>query len=498
MTGEPSRPLPVALALRDVLKRHGVAFVHWKSNDHLAQALAGLTDLDMYVDPSDRSAFEAAMAEIGALRMLSQPWARYPGVEDWLVFDDQTGRFLHLHQHYALVTGLKRVKHLALPWGRTLMANLRDDPASGWPIPSAEMELLILLVRIWAKMPLQRRWFGPKIPSHILRELDWLRRSSSEAELVRLLDELFPGLSPLLVLPVLKPGPLAGADIIPIAQELNRRLEDRFRMPWSAALLEAAAHNARMVFAKAVRWLFPDVVTGKTLPSGGAVIALIGSDGAGKSTVGRELHRWLRFKLDVHSYYMGSGDGGTRPTDLLRRGIRAIVQALKGKAERKPPSGGPPKRRKPAGVLGKTAELYQLVIMRHKVKLLRAARKLARGGSVVLTDRYPQTQFIGISDGPKIQEGASFGWAARRELRYYEEARALGPDLVVKLRVTPEVAHGRKPDHDPGVMARKIAIVDALEFPQARVAVLDATRPLHEVILAAKRAIWAELTRTRA
>jgi hypothetical protein len=163
--------------------------------------------------------------------MLSQPWARYPDVEDWLVFDDQTGRFLHLHQHYALVTGLKRVKHLALPWGRTLMANLRDDPASGWPIPTAEMELLILLVRIWAKMPPQRRWFGPKIPSHILRELDWLRRSSSEADLVRLLDELFPGLSPLLVLPVLKPGPLTAAEIIPIAQELNRRRAIAFLHP---------------------------------------------------------------------------------------------------------------------------------------------------------------------------------------------------------------------------------------------------------------------------
>lgn len=152
-------------------------------------------------------------------------------------------------------------------------------------------------------------------------------------------------------------------------------------------------------------------------------------------------------------------------------------------------------RKNRVGVFGKTAELYQLVIMRHKICLLRAARKLTAGGSMVLTDRYPQTQVIGISDGPNVQGGRSFEWAARKEMTYYDQARELGPDIVIKLKISPEAAHARKPDHDFDNIARKCQIADALEFPQCAVAVINAEQPYADVLLAAKRAIWAHLTR---
>ena len=129
MTGNPTPPLAAALELRDALQRAGVPFVHWKSNDHLAEALAGKTDIDMYVEPAYRAQFDAAMTRFGALRMQSQPWASYPDVEDWLVFDRETGQSLHVHQHFVLITGLKRVKHLRLPWGETPRARSRRHRA---------------------------------------------------------------------------------------------------------------------------------------------------------------------------------------------------------------------------------------------------------------------------------------------------------------------------------------------------------------------------------
>ena len=494
MTGKPF-PLAAALAMCAALKQAGVHFVHWKSNDHLAEALAGLTDIDIYVAPADRAAFETVMAGLNAAEINSQVWGTYPGIGDWLVLDDASGRFLHLHLHYALMTGLKRVKHLRLPWDVTLMANLREDPSSGWPIPSAEMELLILLVRIWAKMPPWRRWFGNKIPSHIMRELNWLRADASPGELTRLLAELFPRVDAARVLPVLNDASLSPSAVIPVAKLLYGELRPNFRMSWPAALIMAAGRNSHMAVAKVLRKLMPDIRTGKTLPRPGLMIALVGSDGAGKSTLGRDLHKWLRFKLDVHSYYMGSGDGGTHALDWLRRSIRGLVRLIKGRKENKSRKSGEVKLEKPRGVFGKTAELYQLVIMRHKIRLLRAARKLTAGGSMVLTDRYPQTQVIGISDGPKIQGGRSFEWAARKEMTYYDQARELGPDIVIKLKISPEAAHARKPDHDFDNIARKCQIVDALEFPQCAVAVINAEQPYADVLLAAKRAIWAHLTR---
>jgi len=225
------------------------------------------------------------------------------------------------------------------------------------------------------------------------------------------------------------------------------------------------------------------------------MIALVGSDGAGKSTICHQLHTWLRFKLDVHSFYMGSGDGGTHPVDLLRRCIRSIVKSVKGGSKRRPQGTASVGDRKANGGFGKFIELYQLAIMHRKITMLRSGRTLVHGGSIALTDRYPQEQFPGISDGPKIQGKRSYAWAAERELDLYQQAKELGPDLVINLKVSPEVAVQRKPDHDVAAIAKKIEIVEALKFPQARVVAVDTTEPLDVVLLATKRAIWAELIR---
>ena len=443
--------LKAAAGLNRALREAGVGFCHWKSNDHLAEALAGETDIDLFVAPADRPAFEAVMAAQSIVRIISQPWASYPGVEDWLAFDQASGGFLHLHVHYALLTGLKRVKHLHIPWEETLLANLRIDAASGWPIPAAEMELIILLVRIWAKMPPQRRLIGARIPRQIVRELNWLRDGADAARLEALMHEL--GLDPEIasVVALLKASRLTTGDVIPVARTLYRRLAAHRRMGWWRALGLAIARNARMVVAQAGRLAHLPWQTGKTLPRGGAIIAVIGSDGSGKSTLTGDLLKWLRFKLDVYPVYMGSGDGGSGPFDWLRRTIKASVKPLR-RAPADRPSQKPEAKPETHGFLSRLVELHQLPLMRHKIKLLRLSRRLTARGSLIVADRYPQSQVNGISDGPKLQDGRGFDWAARRELPMYEEAARLGPDLLIKLLVDPQTAHRRKPDHDPATI----------------------------------------------
>ncbi len=92
-----------------------------------------------------------------------------------------------------------------------------------------------------------------------------------------------------------------------------------------------------------------------------------------------------------------------------------------------------------------------------------------------------------------MQGGRSFDWAARRELELYAQAAELGPDMVIKLRITPEAALARKPDHDLETIRRKCGIVDALDFPGATVIEVDAGQPLADVVLRAKREIWKQL-----
>lgn len=128
--------------------------------------------------------------------------------------------------------------------------------------------------------------------------------------------------------------------------------------------------------------------------------------------------------------------------------------------------------------------------MHHKIRLLEAGKKLMNGGSIVVLDRYPQDQFLGIFDGPKLQSGESFSWAAKHEAALYLRVKDLNPDLVIKLRIDPRLALHRKPDHEVSVIEQKCKIVDALQFPRCSVVEIDAGQPLDEVLLDVKKAIW--------
>jgi hypothetical protein len=117
----------------------------------------------------------------------------------------------------------------------------------------------------------------------------------------------------------------------------------------------------------------------------------------------------------------------------------------------------------------------------------------------VLSDRYPQSQFLGFNDGPSMAAWADRGplllrWAARRERATFRLANASSPDLVIKLLVPFDVALARKSDTPTWQLRRKIAAVGALSFPRAtRVVEINAAAPLPEVLLAVKRAVWEEL-----
>lgn len=481
-------PLAAARAIGAALAGRGLRFVHWKSNSHLAEALSGRTDIDLYADPGQRAAVRACLAAQGCLAMQSQPWASYPDVEDWLAFDAESGRFLHLHLHFALVTGLRRVKHLRLPWGEALLANCDHALDPVWPTPTAEMELLILLVRMWAKMPPRQRRRGAALPAHVRREFDWLLARARPDALRRLSRELLPALDAEVIAGFLDAPPTDDV-LLATCRAACDSLRGAERMSWPAARLRGMWLNLRAMLAKEGRRLRPATVTGKRLVQGGLVVAFVGSDGSGKSTLTADTRKWLRYKLDVHGYYLGSGDGSTRLVDRLRH----AVKPKKKRAKTMKPPGGDRRQGPPSGFAARLLALRHLVAVRGKLKDLRQAQRLAKGGSMVVLDRFPQSQFAGINDGPRLQQGQGFAWAARAEASAFAAVEALSPDLVIKLLVTPETGHARKPDHNFETMKRKAEIIAALRFPTARVVEIDAGEPLAAVILAARRAIWQAL-----
>src|SRR5690606_11451985 len=180
-----------SINLLNGLNQRKIRFAHWKSNCRLKESLEGKTDLDILVHPDSRNDFENCMHDLGCKKLLSPAWSSYPEVEDWLAFDPETGRFLHLHTHYTLITGIKHVKHLYLPWVDIFFRHLKIDEETGWPVPIVELEAIILFIRISAKMPPRQRWKKDQsVPPYIQEELIDLLEKTNAATIIELCSEL--------------------------------------------------------------------------------------------------------------------------------------------------------------------------------------------------------------------------------------------------------------------------------------------------------------------
>lgn len=65
--------------LLKALDDHHITYCHWKSNEHLKEALDGNTDLDMLFDPVHRTEIERVLDECGLKRFRATPLMQYNG-----------------------------------------------------------------------------------------------------------------------------------------------------------------------------------------------------------------------------------------------------------------------------------------------------------------------------------------------------------------------------------------------------------------------------------
>ena len=224
------------------------------------------------------------------------------------------------------------------------------------------------------------------------------------------------------------------------------------------------------------------------------LIAIIGCDGSGKSTVSREILAWLRSYGPVATAHLGKQSG-----NVGRAIVRwPLIGAWAGRViVRKTDSARRQLNNK------KNPGLFTaLVITAFLLRRLRRFRRmlaLRRSGLLVITDRYPQLDFPGTSDSTDLSVTAAGGvivrWLARREQAAYEWMTSYRPDLVIRLNVDLETACARKPDHRRELLREKMAILPLLKFNGAEIVDVDATRPLPEVLAAAKAAVAHALSK---
>lgn len=215
------------------------------------------------------------------------------------------------------------------------------------------------------------------------------------------------------------------------------------------------------------------------------IIAIIGVDGSGKTTVCSEIVMWLQNQYPVRLCHLGRQTGGIgRKIAKLPFLGKNLDNKIAGKANKARSDKGPK-----AGV----AFIMFLLSLKRVYRFYKMLR-LKKQGFLIITDRFPQTSVIGGLDGPDltVDNPASFiaRILTRWERRLYNWMTDHKPDLVIRLNVDLETAMQRKPDHRLSSMEKKIATIEVITFKGAPILDLYSHKqPLDEIIQEVKKRI---------
>lgn len=222
------------------------------------------------------------------------------------------------------------------------------------------------------------------------------------------------------------------------------------------------------------------------------VIAIVGSDGAGKSRLAADLVERLGRSRPATFLYLGQSSGNiVRAIRRLPVAGAAIGRLLKARSER---THATQADARPPDLLSASV-IHALSRWRfHKFRRLLA---LERRGVTVVTDRFPQAERPSFHfDGPGLDPTTSRGAVrtiAKREARLYARMAAWTPALVIRLNVDAATAHARKPEDRLETLELKTRVIPTLGYGGAPLLDLDGRAPYHEVLAAAWGAVTAAL-----
>ena len=215
------------------------------------------------------------------------------------------------------------------------------------------------------------------------------------------------------------------------------------------------------------------------------LIAVVGSDGSGKSTLSADLLAHVQQTRQAESGYLGLGSG----EQGRRIGRWPIIgpplhRFLDGIADRLRDPGAP--------IPGTLAARYAMNKSKKRRAKFDQLLDRRRAGVTIVTDRYPQLEVPGLHDGPILAGHATSArlaamQAAERAL--YAEMAAHVPTLVIRLHVDVDTVMARKPDHDRALITRKVETVPLLAFNGAPIVDIDATIPYEEELARAIAAV---------
>jgi len=479
--------LPLIQDLLKSLESERILYCHWKSNAALDRALEGEDDLDLLVRRSDGGRFAEIVSRLGFREARAKGLKDLPGVLDHFGYDERADRLIHVHTHYQLVLGSDLSKNYRLPLeGPYLASSSARGPVR---VPAGEYELAVLVMRLVLKHCTWDAWLMGlgRLSSSEKRELSELAVPENLAKVDPVLAHLRSVDRSLFE---------ACLDILPEGRPLLKRFRVARRLQKALRSCSRGPQGADTSLKLLRRiWLPLKSRLSKREPKrspshGGLLIAFVGGDGAGKTTAINEIYAWLAESFETIKVHMGKPSWSL--TTVLVRGFLKIGTMLRlypfviGDDE--PYSTAFP---------GYPSLIRSVCTARDRFLTYRRARRFSSNGGLALCDRYPLPPFLKM-DGPQcerttqgLKPNGLLKLLSRVERSSY--GKILLPDLLIVLRVDPEIAVARKTDETEVSVRARSGEVWRLNWAETPARVIDAGAGKEEILSRLKALVWSHL-----
>ena len=484
--------LPIVAKLCQALEESKISYCHWKSNEAIDRSATGDNDLDLLVARADSQKFIAILSSLGFKEGHETSDKKLPGILNYYGYDSSANRFVHVHVHYQLILGHDGSKNYRLPIEDVFLASATQQGL--FKLPSLEFEFIVFVFRMVLKHSTWDTICGGQgtLAKTERRELSYLIQLAQRERISELLQCHIPYVSPTLFdcyVQALQPG-----------CKVWKRVQAGHKLQKS---LKAHGRNSHIVdlglkLGNRIRWGIERRTSKpkKRLSSGGALVALVGGDGSGKTTAVDELYHSFSEQFDTTRVHLGK-PRWSLATFILRAFHK--TGRLTGLIDNQDFSVQSVVYSRVSGFPGYIWLLREVFIARDRYRTYIKAQRLATNGEIVICDRFPLSQ-IRLMDSLQANHVISHTtqkpnrlvkFLLRLEAHYYQQITP--PDLLIVLQLNPDIAVQRRSTEDPVWIRERSEEIWAIDWAQTSANIVDSSRSKADVLSDIKTFVWSKL-----
>lgn len=443
-------------------------YVLMTGNTDLEKAFKGKGDFDILLDKKDGQSFELLLLNLGFKRRISTFNNSFFGVDNFLFYDSNNEKLHHFHIHYDVVFGPKNGLNYFFKDSNIWFENCYFHEQFSIKIVNPEVEYVFLILRILVSGDNLK-----KVKSFIKRK-DTSKYALKHSNLIKLinaekldfvLNNYFLDFKDIVSNYNKNKGCFSLIQEVTLEKKTKKILSKYLRI----SLATNCVFNSLRDESKKV--------SSHSLSTNGKIISLIGVDGAGKTTLSKEIKNWLDYKLSAKNIFLGQVKD-SRINWVLRKFSKVF------------------KVFRLTSISNYVKDYTHIINAKFRLNGVIESNYLAQRGHYIVTDRYPLKEFWNmelIMDGPKLKKKSSL---YNKERDIYNKIDNY-PHLIIILKIPIEVSVSRKPEEhsDPkrvNNLKKKIKAITSIE-KLPNIFVVDATQSYEAVQKEVKSLIWKNI-----